>query len=116
MKLSDIKGEDAILAAADLLEPIAKIIGNENVKKADRTNKLKFAQAIFRNCPSELIEIFAIIDQKPVDEYEFNLAILPMRIVELLNDPYVLVLFGLQSQTDVTSSGSATESIEVEKK
>ncbi len=129
MKLSDIKGVDAIDTVADLMEPIAKIATNEKIKelgnkfaqdmkganeKEKIALKIRYARDILKACPQEIIEVFAILDRTPVEEYEFSLASLPQKIVELINDPYIMELFGLQSQ-EQTSSGSAMENTEVEK-
>ena len=116
MKLSDIKGEDALEVVADLLDPIAKISQNNDFKKIDRKNRLVFFQTVLRSCKKEIIEILAILDRTPVDEYEVSLATLPGKVAELFSDPSVQMLFGLQGWDIPTSSGSATESIEVVEK
>lgn len=117
MRLSDIKGEEAFEVMADLIDPLANIAQKEEVRKADKSNKLAFIQVLLRNCKAELLEMLAILDRKPVDEYreEFNLAMLPGKVIEMFNDPAVLELFGLQGQTE-TSLGSATENTGVEEK
>lgn len=131
MKLSDIKGVDAVNTAADLMDPIARIATSGKIKGISAEfakemakplsaqevmmAKITYAKNLLKACPTEIIEIFAILDGVPVEEYEFTLALFPKKIVELINDPYVMELFGLQSQNK-TSSGSATESIEVVEK
>lgn len=117
MKLEDIKGEEALDVAADLLGPISQIVKKEEIKKADRSDKVAFIQKILKTCKKEIVEIFAILDRVPVEKYkeEFNLSILPRKTIELFNDPFILELFGLQGQTQ-TSSGSAMESTEVKEK
>ena len=138
MRLSDIKGVDAINTAADLLEPIALIAECEGIKEARKQlaadvkaadaeqdkkkaskmrlhAKIHFGQRLLKACPEHIIEVFAILNQTPVEEYDFSLATLPQAIAELMNDPYILQLFGLQSETP-TSSGSAMATTEVEEK
>ena len=135
MKLSDVKMVDAIDVSAELMEPLALIAMSEKMeeakkkfadeakkanevkdetksKKAKVLAKVHFAQNILRACPEEIIKVFAILDRTPVEEYEFTLASIPQKIVELMNDPYILQLFGLQSENQ-TSSGSATVNTEV---
>ena len=66
-----------------------------------------------RSNPREIVDILAIIDDIPVEKYEVNIFALPMKIVELLNDPDIGNLFLSQGQsTEKTSSGSAMENTE----
>ena len=52
------------------------------------------------------------MDGVPVEEYKCNVFTLPVRILELLNDPALVQLFTYQGQTgDANSSGSASENI-----
>jgi hypothetical protein len=85
MKLEEIKGEEALDVAADLLGPISQIVKKEEIQKVDRSDKLAFVQTIMRSCKKEIIEIFAILDRVPVEKYrkEFNLSLLPKKIIAL---------------------------------
>jgi hypothetical protein len=115
MKLSEYKNEDALLKLADLLEPISKIATGDAIKKlrGSGASKLKVAQELLRSNPKEIIEVMAILDDVPVDEYEVNIVTLPVKLVELMNDPEIMSLFKLQGQSsEKTSSGSATENTE----
>ena len=52
----------------------------------------------------------ATMDGIPVEEYKCNVLTLPVKILELLNDPALIQLFAYQGQTgDAKSSGSASE-------
>lgn len=116
MKLSEIKGEAAIDALADMLEPIAKIAGDKGFLKEYRSKKPKImlVKYLLKYHRHSVLEILAILDQKPFDEYmeTVNLITLPQQILEMINDPEIAVLFQSQSQTDKTSFGSVTESTE----
>lgn len=118
MKLSEIKGEDALDVLAELIDPIASIGMNEAVKNADRSNRVEFIKTILKECKTEIIEMLAALERKPVDEYrkEMSLATLPSIVADLFGDQMVAELFGLQSQTEETSSGSATENTEAKGK
>lgn len=116
MKLSDIKGEDALDVLADLIDPAAKIMDNKKVEQAYRgAPRLEFIKVLLKECKKEVIEIMAILDQTPVEDYEINIISIPAKVKELLDDPVMSELFRSQGQTE-TSSGSATENIEVEEK
>lgn len=116
MKLSEIKGEAAIEAVADIIEPLAKIAGDKGFLKEYRSDKPKLLliKYLLKEHRSEVLEILAVLDQKSVEEYmeTVNLVTLPQQILETVNDPEVAVLFQSQSQTDKTSFGSVTESTE----
>lgn len=112
--MNELKNEQAIEALADMLDPITEIATDNDVIFAARSNdKAKMIKLILKNHAKAIIEIMAIIDGVPVDEYECNLLTLPVKLIELFNRPEFSVLFPSQGQTgEQTSSGSAMESIE----
>ena len=116
MKLSEIKGEEALDVIADLLDPIAELGKKEKIKKADRKDRKAFIQVILKEGKKEIIQILAILDRTPVEKYEVTLATLPGKVLELFSDPTIMELFGFQSQEEQPKSGSATENTEGEKK
>ena len=60
-----------------------------------------------------VMQIMATMDGVPVEEYKCNVFTLPVKILQLLNDPALVQLFTYQGQTgDATSSGSASENTE----
>ena len=97
MKLSEIKGEKAIEVFADLLEPVGKILSDEEVRKllTDNASKIEIIKTMLKNHSKEVIEMMAIIDDVPVENYEVNFATLPMKLIELFNDEAVGQLFTL---------------------
>lgn len=115
MKLSDYKNEKAMEKLADLLDPVARIANGKAVKslRGSGASRIEIVQKLLRENPKEIIEILAILDDCPLDKYEVNIATLPVKLIELLNDPDVVSLFTLQGQSsEKTSSGSATENTE----
>jgi hypothetical protein len=125
MRLSDYKGEEAIEVLADIIEPLTAILGDEDMKKLVADNKGKkvapvaYIKPILKNHPKEVIAVLAGIEKEPVEEYEkkVNVLTLPMKLLELMNDPQMQSLFTSQGQTDMNSqphSGSATENTEAE--
>ena len=117
MKLSDIKGEAAIDALADLLEPIAEIISDKEFVALSRRNapKIDLIKTALKKHKKAVIEILAILDGETPETYEVNLVTLPMKALEVLNDPMVASLFQSQGQMmPDQSSGSAMENIEAE--
>lgn len=113
MKLSEIQGERALDVFADILEPGAVILGDENVKELFRAGKrLPAISHAIRSHKKEVIEIVAALDGVKPEEVKVNLLTLPIKLLELLNDPEVISLFSYPSQTESPSgdtSGNITE-------
>lgn len=120
MKLSEIKGERAIEVFADLLDPVVRIISDDEILAAfkDNEKKVVIIQKMLKKHPKEIIEAMAIIDGIPVEEYKANVDFLtfPAKLIEFFNDEAVAKLFTSQSQNETEmNSGSAMENIEDEK-
>lgn len=121
MKLSDIKGEDALDVLADIIEPVALILADGKVQELYESGKPKLllVKHIIKNNKKQVLEIMAILERKSYDEYvkEVNLLSLPMKLLELLQDEDLIAVFQSQVETTAkTSSMPATENTEVEKK
>lgn len=95
MKLSEIKGKDAIRTLALLMEPVAKIASDEDLRDARKAKLplLLIAKKILEKYPDEIIEILALLDGADPATYEVNLLMLPAKLLEVLNDPEVDALF-----------------------
>lgn len=110
-KLSDVKGEDAILLWAELMKPLQIILSDKKVSKAmGKGNVIEFAKMLLTLHKSEVVDIFRIID----DSEEINAVTVPMRIVSFANEIFkneeYMSFFGLQTMSEPpTSFGSATE-------
>ena len=126
MKLSDYKGEEAIEVLADIIEPLTAILGDEDMRKLVADNKGKkiapvvYIKPMLKNHPKEILEVLAGIEKEPVEEYKkkVNILTLPIKLLVLMNDPQMQILFTSQGQTDMNlkpHSGSATENTEAEK-
>ena len=123
MKLSDYKGEEALDVLADIIEPLANIITDEEIQalaKDDKTPILAMVKPAIKNHKKDLIEVLARLENVSVEEYRetMNLITLPKQVLELLNEPEVHDLFFSQEQSEVTSltsSSSAMENTEAEK-
>lgn len=108
MKLKDFKGAKGIEVVGRILVPITKILGNPaNSKEIVDGNMLVYLSAFFRNNPSDVLEILAIMDDKDPKDYNITAQDALAKLLSWFDDPELLVLFGLQGQT-ATSSGSAT--------
>jgi len=116
MKLSDMKGEKALDALADVLEPVAEIVSDKEVVRLFKgDNRVRAISCAIKKHKKAVITILAITEGENPDTYEPNILSLPAKALEILNDTALMSLFQSQSQTDKTSSGSATASTGAEK-
>lgn len=113
MKLSEIKGEQALDVLADLIEPASEIMTDKMVVATAKSGqKLRAIKLAIKNHKKAVIEILAALDGADVDNYEVNVLTLPAKLLEILNDPVVMSLFSSQvEKTEKTSSTPATGNI-----
>lgn len=114
MKLSDYKDEKALDLLADIIEPAAEIMSDQEViETAKGENMARTASVILKRHKKAVIAVLAALDGVPVEEYHCNVFSLPAKLLELFNDPDIAQLFSFAGQTeDETSSGSRMESTE----
>ena len=112
MKLSEYQGEEALDILADLIEPAGEIMSDKEIGEVFKENRFKAIGLAIKNHKKAVMQILATMDGVPVEEYKCNVFSLPVKILELLNDPEMIQLFQYQGQTgDANSSGSASENI-----
>ena len=113
MKLSEYQGEAALDILADLIEPAGEIMSDKQIGDIFKENRFKAIGLAIKNHKKAVMQILATMDGVPVDEYKCNVFSLPVKILEILNDPEMIQLFQYQGQTgDANSSGSASENTE----
>lgn len=105
--------EESLDLFADLLEPVAEILADAEVKEAFESKKIRGVKVAIKKHKAEVIQILALVDGIPVEEYKVNVLTLPLKLLELLNKPEVAELFQSQGQMNfAATSGSATETME----
>lgn len=116
MRLSEFEGEEALDLLADLLDPFAEIMTDKEVSEKYRgNNRTGAVKAAIKGHKRAVIEILARLDKKDPDEYRVTVFTLPMKLLEIFNDPDLVNLFQSQGQTsEEASSGSATENTEAD--
>ena len=113
MKLSEYQGEAALDILADLIEPAGEIMSDKEIGDVFKENRFKAIGLAIKNHKKAVMQILAIMDGVPVEEYKCNVFSLPVKILELLNDPDLVQLFTYQGQTgDANSSGSVSVNTE----
>ncbi len=115
MKLKDIQGDKALDTIADMLDPIAHIMADDELMNIAKSGqRLKAVQCAIKNHKEDIVTILALLDGEDPKTYKVNLLTLPMKLKELMADEDLQGLFQSQGLTE-TSSGSAMENTEVEK-
>lgn len=99
---------------ADLIEPTSKILTDAAIAEAFKSgDTFKAVRTAIKNHKAEIIEILALADGVPVEEYKVPSPLgLTVKIMGFVNKPEVQELFTSQGQTNAADvSGSATENI-----
>lgn len=111
MKLSDYKDEQALDLLAELIEPLSEILSDKEVRKAaEEGKKAKTVSVAIKNHKKEVMCVLAALDGVPVEEFHCNVLTLPVKLIEMLNDPDISQLFISAGQTEAKKrSGSLTE-------
>lgn len=113
MKLSEYQGEAALDILADLIEPAGEIMSDKEIGEVFNENRFKAIGLAIKNHKKAVMQILATMEGVPVDDYKCNVFSLPVKILEILNDPEMIQLFQYQGQTgDAKSSGSASVNTE----
>lgn len=90
MKLSEIKGVDAIDAIADMLDPITAIMADEEIRKlmsmVPRPSTLTIAKNIMKRKKKEILEILATMHGENPETFSPSLIELPIMLVNLINE------------------------------
>ena len=114
MKLSEIRGEDAIELLGDILIPATEIMADPKVSSAVESGKPKLiiATIILRNHAKSILTILALLNQEDPETYNPSILVLPKMIKDLLEDEELMSLFHSQGQLkEDESSVSASENI-----
>lgn len=120
-KLSEFKDDEAMDVLAEILEPASNLIGNPNFKTAIRgdkekgikKNRLQAVKIAIKENREDVVKIMAILNEKPVEEFHYNLLTLPKMMLEIFNDKELIDFFSSQSEEDLqTPFGSAMENTE----
>lgn len=110
-RLRDIKGERALEILADIIDPATEIASDEDFVQLYKSGvpRLKLVQYVLREFKTQVITILALLEDQDPKKYEPNLMTVPTKIMEILDDPDMEMLFMPQGQMEIESSGSATE-------
>jgi hypothetical protein len=112
MKLSEIKGDDAIDIVAEMIDPVTEILADEEIVSAYQAGKpdLLVIKMVLKNHKKAIKTILALLNGENPETYEPNILVLPFMIKDLLSDEEFMSLFHSQGQKMGDASfGSAME-------
>ena len=111
MKISEIRDEKAVEILGDLMEPFIEILKDPKVQEASKGNvSIELAQAMVKANPHAVLQILAICNQVPLEEYHPN----PFEIIRdlasvLMDEALMSLFFSSEPKVVPTASGSATD-------
>jgi hypothetical protein len=116
MKISNLRGEDAIDKMADLIEPITIIASDKEFENLYNSKPLIFAvKHCLKNHKHEVLEILAIINCEEPDNFNPKFWELPKMVLEVLADEDVKSLFTFQQMQNSNDTSFAAVELTKEK-
>lgn len=111
-KLSEYRDEEALDLLADILNPVVEIMQDEKVQEGFKKGSGKtLAQVVtlaIKSHKRAVMDIMAALDGVDPSEYHCDIFTLPMKAMEIANDPDLRSFFASQGQINSAStSGSA---------
>ncbi len=110
MRLSDVKGVDAIDVIADIIDPVTVILADKDIQEAIEKRKpyLLIAKTILKKQKTAILEVLAILHKEDPKEFKPSLIELPIMLVQLVQDimenEELASLFHLQEMTTASVS------------
>lgn len=111
-KLSDIHGEEALDVLADIIDPATEIMADQNLANYVRSGQnIAAIRVAIKDHKKAVIRVLATLDGEDPETYKPGVLTLPIKLLEIINDPDVMQVFSLQGQKiGEEFSGSATAS------
>ena len=110
MKLLEVRGEEALSLLGDIFDPIVVLAQDPEILHCIETGqKVKAIKYALKKHPKTILELMALCEGVPVEDYKPAIYELPSKLLEIVNHPEVAKLFTTQAQTAAPSIGSATE-------
>lgn len=114
--LADVKGDAALDLVADLIDPVTEIMSDPVVAAAYRGtekepgSKAKAIKVAIKTHKKAVTTILALMDEEDPKTYEPSAMVIPVRLLQILNDPDMNSLFTSADQSsEENTSGSVSE-------
>ena len=119
--LADVKGDAALDLVADLIDPVTEIMSDPVVAAAYRGtekepgSKAKAIKVAIKTHKKAVTTILALMDEEDPKTYEPSAMVIPVRLLQILNDPDMNSLFTSADQSsEENTSGSVSENTKAE--
>lgn len=119
--LADVKGDAALDLVADLIDPVTEIMSDPAVAAAYRGtekepgSKAKAIKVAIKTHKKAVTTILALMDEEDPKTYEPSAMVIPVRLLQILNDPDMNSLFTSADQSsEENTSGSVSENTKAE--
>lgn len=99
MKISEIKGEQALTVLEGIIEPLTTILADEEIKNAAGVGRLEAIKVALHKYKPEIIIILALLEGEDPKTYEPSLLSIPKKLIEITDDEDVQALFTSAVQT-----------------
>ena len=120
-KLTEFKDEQALDVLSEILDSAISLMADKEFQRAligDRErnikpNRVEAIKVCLKDHKKELVQIMAVLNETPVEEFHYNILTLPKMVLEIFNDKELVDFFKSQgTETSETSTGPATENTE----
>lgn len=121
MKLSEIKGVDAIEVVADIIDPVTKIMADAEIRilaeMKPKPPTIRIVKTVLKRQKEAILEILAILHGEDPKTYKPSVIELPILLINLFNEVQaneeLMSLFHSQHQmSSSVSSGAVIQNTE----
>lgn len=116
MKLSEIKGEQALEVIAEIIDPLTMILADEEVKEAAGKAKIDAIKIVLKKYPKQIIYILALLNGENPETYEPSLLVLPKMLIEITEDEEFKQVFSSAAVTAGFDVSGSVQEITKDKK
>jgi hypothetical protein len=103
-KLLEYKNEEALEILADIIEPISKIASDKRIRVAFKESKITAIKVLLKHHNSALIDILAVYEGVPREEFSANAVQIIAKALSLFNDKEIMSVFTSLGQNEESST------------
>lgn len=97
-KLTEYRNEEAADILADLIETVSTILTDKEIKESFQENKIKAVKTALKKYGKEIIDLLAIYEGIPREEYSVSPVQIFSKTLAIINDKEFMSAFTLSEQ------------------